>query len=217
LLFLVPTTSAVGDIEPRVPSDFDAEFARAAESLEAGRRPEAEQALEAIRERSTERAWEARIAFLLAADDLRRKDFAASVRRLRLAPAASIGLEPYRLMLLGRALDAAGQSEAAAREYRAAFETEEPFAARATAGRALAAALEKRGDRKGAGEALARVAAGASRSGAAAVPRSGSESDWPSMTRPPFTPLPAISLFAGVAPETAPALERGPLKQELAR
>src|SRR5438128_1662964 len=162
--------TAVGDIEQRASSsDFDAEFARAAESLEAGKRPEAEQALESIRLRSAERAWEARVAFLLAGDDLRRKDFAAAVRRLRLAPAAAIGLEPYRLMLLGRALDAAGQSEGAAREYRAAFETEEAFAARPAAGRALATALEKRGDRKEAGAALARVAAGASRSGAAAV------------------------------------------------
>ena len=151
------STFLKSDIAQRAASDFDAEFARAAESLEAGRRPEAEQALEGIRGRSAERAWEARIAFLLAADDLRRKDFPAAVRRLRLAPAASIGLEPYRLMLLGRALDAAGQSEAAAREYRAAFETEESFAARAAAGRALAAALEKRGDRKGAGAALASV------------------------------------------------------------
>ena len=60
------------DIEQRASSsDFDAEFARAAESLEAGKRPEAEQALESIRLRSPERAWEARIAFILAADDLR--------------------------------------------------------------------------------------------------------------------------------------------------
>src|SRR5947207_4101722 len=170
LLFLVPPMIAVGDIEQRASSsDFDAEFARAAESLEAGKRPEAEQALESIRLRSPERAWEARIAFLLAADDLRRKDFAAAVRRLRLAPAAAIGLEPYRRMLLGRALDAAGQSEGAAREFRAAFETEEAFAARAAVGRVLAATLERRGDRKGAGAVLARVAGGASRWGAAAV------------------------------------------------
>ena len=128
------STFLKSDIAQRAPSDFDAEFARAAENLEAGRRPEAEQALESIRLRSEERAWEARIAFLLAADDLRRKDFAAAVRRLRLAPAASIGLESYRLMLLGRVLDAAGQSEAAAREYRAAFETEDAFAARAAVG-----------------------------------------------------------------------------------
>src|SRR5260221_10356568 len=207
-----------GDIEQRASSsDFDAEFARAAESLEAGKRREAEQALESIRLRSAERAWEARIAFLLAADDLRRKDFAAAVRRLRLAPAASIGLEPYRLMLLGRALDAAGQLEAAAREYRAAFETEESFAARAAAGRALAAALEKRGDRKGAGAALARVAAAASRSGPGAVApdriRIGLAINDAAAVHAASRDL----LFAGVAPETAPALERTPLKQELAR
>lgn len=211
------STFLKSDIEQRAPSDFDAEFARAAENLEAGRRPEAEQALESIRLRSEERAWEARIAFLLAADDLRRKNFAAAVRRLRLAPAAAIGLEPYRLLLLGRTLDAAGQSEAAAREYRAAFDTEESFAARAASGRALAAALEKRGDRKGAGAALARVAAGASRSGAAAVAperiRIGLAINDAAAVHAASRDL----LFAGVAPETAPAWERAPLKQELAR
>ena len=217
LLLLVPTTTVVGDIAQPAHSDFDAEFARAAENLDAGKRPEAEQALESIRLRSAERAWEARIAFLLAADDLRRKDFAAAVRRLRLAPAASIGLEPYRLMLLGRALDAAGQSEAAARAFREAFETEEAFAARAAVGRVLAAALEKRGDKKGAGSILARVAAGASRSLAAAVAperiRIGLAINDAAAVHAASRDL----LFAGVAPETAPVLERGPLKQELAR
>jgi len=206
------------DIEQRAPSsDFDVAFARAAESLEAGRRPEAEQALEAIRQRSAERAWEARIAFLLAGDDLRRKDLAAAVRRLRLAPAAAIGLEPYRQMLLGRALDAAGLSEEAAREYRAAFETEEAFAARGSAGRALAAALEKRGDLRGAGVVLYKVARGASRSDAPSLAadriRIGLASNEAEAVRAGSHDL----LFAGVAPEAAPAFARGPLRQELAR
>jgi soluble lytic murein transglycosylase-like protein len=210
--------TAVGDIEQRAPSsDFDADFARAEESLEAGRRPEAEKILDGIRSSSGERAWEARIAFLLAGDDLRRKDFPAAVRRLRLPPAAAIGLEPYRLMLLGRVLDAAGLSGEAAREYRLAFETEEAFSARAAAGRALAAALEKHGDRKGAGAALARVAAGASRSGAAAVAadriRIGLAVNDAAAVRAASRDL----LFSGVAPEAAPAFARAALRRELAR
>ena len=47
----------------------------------------------------------------------------------------------------------------AAREIRAAFETEEAFAGRAAAGRALAGALEKSGDRRGAAAVLSRAAA----------------------------------------------------------
>jgi len=54
-----------------LPPDFDAAFARAADLLEAGQRAEAERPLETIRTKSAEPAWEARIAFLLAGDDLR--------------------------------------------------------------------------------------------------------------------------------------------------
>ena len=159
--------SVRGDIgSSGVSPDFDAEFAHAADLLEAGRRADAEEILDAIRRKSAERAWDARAAFLIAADDLRRKDFAAAVRRLRLAPASAIGLEPYRSALLGRALAAAGMHEEAAREIRAAFETEEPFAARVASGRALAASLEKSGDGKGAALVLARTAAAASKSAA---------------------------------------------------
>ncbi len=144
-----------GDIGRPAPADYDAEFARAVDLLEAKRRPEAEKALEEIRVKSGERAWEARIAFVLAGDDLRRKDFPAAVRRLRLAPAAAVGLEPYRNLRLGEALEAAGLHAQAARALRAAFETEEPFARRVAAARELASALEKSGDRAGAAAVLA--------------------------------------------------------------
>ena len=40
--------------------------------------------------RAGQRAWDARIAFLLAADDERRKDFAAAERRLRAAEAGAL-------------------------------------------------------------------------------------------------------------------------------
>jgi len=169
-LALFESLSLYGDIgPPTVSSDFDAEFAHAAELLEARRRPEAEQVLDVIRKRSAERAWDARADFLLATDDLRRKDFAAAVRRLRLAPAASIGLEPYRNVLLGRALGAAEMHEEAARELRDAFEAGEPFAGHISAGRALAEALEKSGDSKEAARVLARTAASAPRSAAAEI------------------------------------------------
>jgi soluble lytic murein transglycosylase-like protein len=120
-------------------------------------------------------------------------------------------------MLLGRALDAAGLSGEAAREYRAAFETEEDFAARVSAGRALAAALEKRGDLKGAEEVLSRMAAGATRPGAAALAadriRIGLAVKDGASVRAASRDL----LLSGVAPEAAPAFARGALRQELAR
>src|SRR5262245_12340733 len=149
-IFLLGGPLLLSDIPSAGTPDLDAAFARAADLLEAGKRAEAELALDAIRARTEERSWEARIGFLLASDDLRRKDYPAAVRRLRLAPASAIGLEPYRRAMLARALAAAGLNSEAAREARAAFETEEPFAGRFAAGRALASALEKTGDRGGA-------------------------------------------------------------------
>ncbi len=196
------------------PPDFDAAFARAADLLETGHRPEAEQSLETIRIKSGERAWEARIAFLLAADDLRRKDFPAAVRRLRLAPAAVIGLEPYRRVTLARALDAAGLHAEAAREIRAAFESDEPFAGRAAAGRVLAGALEKSGDRRGASAVLSAAAARATILEAPGIAteriRLGLALNDSASVREASRGL----LFAGVVPEKAPAFARRPLQQE---
>ena len=149
--------------------DFDAAFARAADLLESGKRAEAEQALDSLRKKSGERAWDARADLLLAADDLRRKDYPAAVRRLRLAPAPAIGLEPVRRATLARALALAGLHAEAAAEARAAFETEEPFAGRVRAGQLLASELEKTGNAKAAAAVLASAASSASRSESAAM------------------------------------------------
>ena len=153
--------------QPVPKPDFDAAFARAADLLEAGKRADGEAALESIREKSGERAWEARADLLLASDDLRRKDFPAAVRRLRLAPALAIGLEAHRHAMLARALASGGVPAEAAKEAREAFETEEPFAGRVAAGRALASALEKTGDLRGAMRALKAAAAAAATRGEA--------------------------------------------------
>src|SRR5215475_14249360 len=117
-VFLWGSVFVRADIPSSATPDLDAGFARAADLLEAGKRTEAEQALDAIRAKTEERSWEARIAFVLASDDLRRKDYPAAVRRLRLAPAAAIGLESYRHAMLARALAAAGLHAEAAREAR---------------------------------------------------------------------------------------------------
>ncbi len=214
-VFALLTVAVHADVGQRAaPVDFDAAFARAADLLEAGQRPEAEKSLEAIRVRSAERAWEARVAFLLAGDDLRRKDFAAAVRRLRLAPAAAIGLEPYRRVALARALDAAGQHGEAAREIRAAFESDEPFAGRASAGRLLAGALERSGDLRGAAAVLARAAAGAPRSEAAGIAtdriRMGLALKDSSAVRAASREL----LFSGTAPGAVPAFARREMRRQ---
>jgi soluble lytic murein transglycosylase len=126
-----------------VTSDLDAEFARAADLLEKGERGEAAAILTEIARRAGQRAWNARIAFLLAADDERRKDFPAAERRLRAAEAGAIGLEPYRRDRLARLLEAAGRGEEAVAEWRAAFESDEAFAQKSRVGRDLARGLEK--------------------------------------------------------------------------
>ena len=145
-----------------VTSDLDAEFARAADLLEKGERAEGAAILTEIQRRAGQRAWDARIAFLLAADDERRKDFAAAERRLRGAEAGAIGLEPYRRDRLARLLEAAGRGGDAVREWSAAFESDEVFAQKSRVGRELGLALEKLRRSPEALEVLARAARGAS-------------------------------------------------------
>ncbi|MDQ5872192.1 MAG: hypothetical protein M3547_08330, partial [Acidobacteriota bacterium] len=142
-----------------VTSDFDAEFARAADLLEKGDRAEGESVLLEIGRRANQRAWDARIALLLAADDERRKDFPTAERRLREAEAGAIGLEPYRRDRLGRVLEKAGRLGDAAKEWRLAFESAEPFARKPRVSRELARALEKIGRTRDALDALDRAAA----------------------------------------------------------
>src|SRR4029077_3698642 len=107
-------------------------------------------------------AWEARVAMFLARDHERRKDFRAAAAELAQAPAAAIGLEPYRRWQLGRVLAALGRWDEAGAQLRAAFETNESFAMRTAAGRSWAEALEKRGRLGEAARVLERVASGAS-------------------------------------------------------
>ncbi len=185
--------------------------------LEAKRRPEAEKALEEIRVKSGERAWEARIAFVLAGDDLRRKDFPAAVRRLRLAPAAAVGLEPYRNLRLGEALEAAGLHAQAARALRAAFETEEPFARRVAAARELASALEKSGDRAGAAAVLAKAAPAATGQDARAVTLERIRLALAANDTPTVRAAARSLVLSGVAGDSAPAFARPALRQEEAR
>ncbi|MCA1581013.1 MAG: lytic transglycosylase domain-containing protein [Acidobacteria bacterium] len=141
----VPGVRADVSLRP-VSADFDAEFARAADSLEGNGSAEGRTVLEEIRRRAAiVPAWTARVGLLLAADAVRRRDFAGALHELDLAPAAAIGLEPYRQVLFARALEGAGRLPESADAWRAAWETEEPFGMRSYAGRGLAQALARRG------------------------------------------------------------------------
>ena len=207
----------LGDIGRPATADYDEQFGRAVDLLEAGSRPEAEKALEEIRVKSGARAWEARIAFVLSGDDLRRKDFPAAVRRLRLAPAAAVGLEPYRSLRLGEALEAAGLHGQAARAFRAAFETDEPFARRVAAARELASALEKGGDRVGAAAVLAKTAASATGSDARAVALERVRLALAANDTPTIRAAARDLLLSGVAEDSMPAFARRALRQEETR
>ena len=156
--FLAPAALRADIAIRPVTSDFDAEFARAADLLEKGDRAEGESVLLEIQRRANQRAWDARVALLLAADDERRMDFASAERRLRAAEAEAIGLEPYRRDRLGRVLEKAGRLADAAKEWRLAFESGEPFARKARVGRELASALEKTDRPREALDALDRAA-----------------------------------------------------------
>jgi tetratricopeptide (TPR) repeat protein len=156
LAVLLAGASARADVGlPEVSTDFDAEFARAADLLEDGRRDEAEKLLEVIRRKAAQPAWDARVAFLLASDDGRSGNWAAAAARLQSVPAASIGLEPYRELRLSEALERAGQREEALASAQRAFEGEGPFAFRVEAASALARMLEEDRRYREAGEVLA--------------------------------------------------------------
>jgi soluble lytic murein transglycosylase-like protein len=140
---------------PEVSTDFDAEFARAADLLEEGQRAEAQRRLEAIRRKAGQPAWDARVAFLLASDDARREDWAAAAARLESLPASTIGLEPYRELRLSQALERGGRRPEALGAARRAFEGEGPFAFRVEAGANLARLLEEDRRYREAGDVLA--------------------------------------------------------------
>ena len=142
LLAVSSARADLGGVE--VSTDFDAEFARAADLLEEGKRAEAEEILGAIRRKAGQPAWDARVALLLAADDARRHDDVVAANRLRDVSAAVIGLDAYRLLLRAQALERAGDTEGAIEAARLAFEVEGPFAFRVRAGITLSGLLEKR-------------------------------------------------------------------------
>lgn len=170
IALLLISSTALADIPFRpVTSDLDAEFARAADLLEQGDRVSADVVLAAIRRRADQRAWNARIAFLLAADDERRGDSVSAEARLRTAEAAAIGLDPYRRERLGRVLETSGRPAAAIEEWRNAFDSDERFARRTALGRDLARLLEKMGRRREALAVLVRAAADARGSDFAAI------------------------------------------------
>ncbi|MDQ2977781.1 MAG: hypothetical protein M3R62_01060, partial [Acidobacteriota bacterium] len=106
LLAASVTRADLGKLE--VSADFDAEFARAADLLEEGKRAEAEPILDAIRRKAARPSWNARVALLLASDDTRRGNAAAAADRLRDVSAAPIGLDAYRLLMRAEALERSG-------------------------------------------------------------------------------------------------------------
>src|SRR5438270_3966018 len=144
-LFFAATVGLFADIVSiPISADLDAAFTHAADLLESGDRAKAEQALGQIQTRSGQTAWKARVAMLLAFDDERRGNWGSAARLLSDAPAAAIGLEPYRRLHLARALSHLGQWERAERELAQSFDSDEAFVSRPEAALALARLREKR-------------------------------------------------------------------------
>jgi soluble lytic murein transglycosylase-like protein len=146
VILLCGAVAARADIGGGTSTDFDAEFACAAEALEAGHRAEAEAILAGIVLHSGKPSWDARAGLMLSAADERRGDTAGAIRRLNSMSADSLGLEPYRHLALARLYAQAGRPGEAEAEARLAFFSEEPFGSRAKAGLRLAR-LEEAGGR----------------------------------------------------------------------
>ncbi len=158
LAFLLAAAAEADLGKLEVSADFDAEFARAADLLEEGKRADAEQILDAVRRLADRPAWNARVALLLASDDVRRGDDAGAAARLRDVSAAPIGLDAYRLLLRAQALERAGPLSEAVGAARLAFETDGPFAFRLPAGIVFSRLLEKEHRAGEAAAVLARAA-----------------------------------------------------------
>jgi soluble lytic murein transglycosylase-like protein len=213
-LLLCATPAVEADLPPPVTSDFDAEFAHAADLLERGDRAQAEALLAQIRSKAGQPAWDARSAFLLAGDDMKRGSFASAARRLADAPASTIGLEPYRRYIRGRALASAGNPKAAASEFRAAVDSDEPFASRVDCARALSVVLERQGARAEALDVLSAVAplSGGADATAVAVDRVriGLAARKPGVVSAAARDL----VLSGVDPGTLPAHARAAVQRE---
>jgi soluble lytic murein transglycosylase len=162
-LFLARVCAADAGAPDSAPLDLDADFAHAADLLEAGQRAEGQKLLEEIRSRKNQPAWDARIALLLAADDVRRHDYSAAADRLA-TPASSIGLDAYRELSRAEALELAGRRDEAIASARRAFQAEGPFAYRVRAAVVLAGLLEQQGTNRDAADVLVLAADGAATS-----------------------------------------------------
>ncbi len=143
---------------PRASADFDAEFARAADLLEEGKREEAERVLATLLQDADQPAWNARAAMLLGAADARREDWAAAAIALDAASAGPIGLEAYRNLRRAEALELSGLRAEAIEPARLAFEAEGRFAFRIPAASRLARLLEQQGQPEEAARVLALAA-----------------------------------------------------------
>jgi len=159
LLLAAAARADLGKLQ--VSTDFDAEFARAADLLEEGKRGEAEAILEAIRREAERPSWDARVGLLLATDDARRGHDVEAAARLKELSAAPIGLEPYRLLLRAGSLERAGSLPDAIAAARAAFHWDGSFAFRLRAGMLLAELLERARQQAEALRVLAQTAASA--------------------------------------------------------
>ena len=147
---------------PRASTDFDAEFARAADLLEEGKRDEAERVLENLLRNADQPAWNARAAMLLGAADARRDDWRGAALALEAASAGPIGLEAYRNLRRAEALELSGRQAEALEPARLAFEAEGRFAYRIRAATLLARLCEQQGKPEEAARVLALAAEAAS-------------------------------------------------------
>ena len=143
---------------PRASTDFDAEFARAADLLEEGKREEAERVLETLLRNADQPAWNARAAMLLGTADAGREDWAGAALALEAASAGPIGLEAYRNLRRAEALEHSGRQAEAIEPARLAFEAEGRFAFRIRAATLLARLCEQQGKPEEAARVLALAA-----------------------------------------------------------
>ena len=139
------SSGALAERPYRRAADFDADFARAADLLEEGRRAEAEGVLADLIQESDQPAWNARAAMLLAEADARREDWETAALVLQATNAGPIGLESYRNLRLAEALELSGRRTEAIEPARKAFEAEGRFAFRTRAATLLARLCEKEG------------------------------------------------------------------------
>ena len=147
---------------PRASTDFDAEFARAADLLEEGKRDEAERVLENLLRNADQPAWNARAAMLLGVADARRDDWRGAALALEAASAGPIGLEAYRNLRRAEALELSGRQAEALEPARVAFEAEGRFAYRIRAATLFARLCEQQGKPEEAARVLALAAEAAS-------------------------------------------------------